>query len=321
MKKKIFFILFSFCNIFADEEISHEGINCYEKTNEGVLISNLDSKEDILDYEDLNSSIVEENGLMNKNNWNTRKWAIYFIFPHLSFGNIYHKFADFKIVETVKKSFFFIVPIEQKWLRILNCIFSGIVEYKWFFYKYCGINVRLNLNTIESYYPETESIDYVSFFSLDISFEWIYRRKNKHIWSGSISPIGFAFVQKNNGEDSDTKLRDMCTFEFFFLKYEYKNVFYINTFKIKSSYYNIYRLIEKFCVGRAFSLYNVENPNALKNEDFGGNILLNFFTIEFGINIIGLYDCIKKEIRNGNFKKIYFLFLKIASIKSWSDTL
>ena len=220
MNKKIIFILFSFCNIFADEEITQEGINDREKTNEGNSTPNLGSKEDFLDYKDLNKSRVEENVLTNKNNWNTRKWgSIYFLFPHLTYWSIYHKFAIEE--NNIKKTSSFIGPIERKFLRILNFILSGIVEYKWMFHKYCGINVRLNLNNIEAYYSITKTKDYVSFFSLDISFEWIYRRKNKHVWSGSISPIGFAFVQKTDGEDSDTKLRDMCTFGFVLLKYEY----------------------------------------------------------------------------------------------------
>ena len=136
-------------------------------------------------------------------------------------------------------------------------------------------------------------------------------------YNNSIVNLACSILEYFGVESEHSTLKDVDEL----LKYKYKNVFYINTFKIKSSYYNIYRLIEKFCVGRTFILYNVENQNALKNEDFGGNILLNFFTIEFGINIIGLYDCIKKEIRNENFKKIYFLFLKIASIKIWSDFL
>ena len=101
MNKKIVFILFSFCNIFADEEITQEGINDREKTNEGDSTPNLGSKEDFLDYKDLNNSRVEENVLTNKNNWNTRKWgSIYFLFPHLTYWSIYHKFT---IEENIKK--------------------------------------------------------------------------------------------------------------------------------------------------------------------------------------------------------------------------
>ena len=158
MNKKIIFILFSFCNIFADEEITQEGINDREKTNEGNSTPNLGSKEDFLDYKDLNNSRVEENILTNKNNWNTRKWgSIYFLFPHLTYWSIYHKFAIEE--NNIKKTSSFIGPIERKFLRILNFILSGIVEYKWMFHKYCGINVRLNLNNIEAYYSITKTKD------------------------------------------------------------------------------------------------------------------------------------------------------------------
>lgn len=295
MNKKIVFILFSFCNIFADEEITQEGINDREKTNEGNSTPNLGSKEDFLDYKDLNNSRVEENVLTNKNNWNTRKWgSIYFLFPHLTYWSIYHKFT---IEGNIKKTSSFIGPIERKFLRILNFILSGIVEYKWMFHKYCGINVRLNLNNIEAYYSITKTKDYVSFFSLDISFEWIYRRKNKHVWSGSISPIGFAFVQKTDGKDSDTKLRDMCTFGFVLLKYEYGNVFYMNLFKIKGSYFAIYHLVNYLRIPNLFNVNQPEENSKWEKYDFGGCIFFNGFSMEFGLNIIGFYDWIKRKIK------------------------
>ena len=296
MNKKIVFILFSFCNIFADEEITQEGINDREKTNEGNSTPNLGSKEDFLDYKDLNNSRVEENILTNKNNWNTRKWgSIYFLFPHLTYWSIYHKFAIEE--NNIKKTSSFIGPIERKFLRILNFILSGIVEYKWMFHKYCGINVRLNLNNIEAYYSITKTKDCVSFFSLDISFEWIYRRKNKHVWSGSISPIGFAFVQKTDGKDSDTKLRDMCTFGFVLLKYEYGNVFYMNLFKIKGSYFAIYYLVNYLRIPNLFNVNQPEENPKWEKYDFGGCIFFNGFSMEFGLNIIGFYDWIKRKIK------------------------
>ena len=165
------------------------------------------------------------------------------------------------------------------------------------FHKYCGINVRLNLNNIEAYYSITKTKDCVSFFSLDISFEWIYRRKNKHVWSGSISPIGFAFVQKTDGEDSDTKLRDMCTFGFVLLKYEYGNVFYMNLFKIKGSYFAIYHLVNYLRIPNLFNVNQPEENPKWEKYDFGGCIFFNGFSMEFGLNIIGLYDWIKRKIK------------------------
>ena len=77
--------------------------------------------------------------------------------------------------------------LERRWEKILNFIFSAVIEYKYMFHKYCGINVRLNLNNLEGY-PS----DSISFFSLEPSLEWIYGRKGKHIFSGSFSPFGVA---------------------------------------------------------------------------------------------------------------------------------
>ena len=115
----------------------------------------------------------------------------------------------------------------------------------------------------------------MSFFSLDISFEYIYRRKNKHVWSGDISPIGFAFIQKTNGETNKNKLRDMCTLGLLFLKYEYNNIFYMNLFKIKTIWFNL-------C-------------NCFHYEFSALCLLGSLFSIEFGLNIIGVNDWRQKR--------------------------
>jgi hypothetical protein len=50
-----------------------------------VNAANLATEEDFNDENSSNSG-VEKDILINKNNWNTRKWgSIYFLFPHLSF--------------------------------------------------------------------------------------------------------------------------------------------------------------------------------------------------------------------------------------------
>ena len=50
--------------------------------------ANLATEEDFNNESSSNSG-VEENILINKNDWNTRKWGnIYFLFPHLSGFNI-----------------------------------------------------------------------------------------------------------------------------------------------------------------------------------------------------------------------------------------
>ena len=56
--------------------------------------ANLATEEDF-NNENFSNSGVEENVLINKNNWNTRKWGdLYFLFPHLSSFNIYLKIID-----------------------------------------------------------------------------------------------------------------------------------------------------------------------------------------------------------------------------------
>ena len=280
-------------------------------------------EEDFIENNDLNSIKEEESFSIKLERWNTKKWgSIYLLFPYLSYWNFYEKFGIFKEINYCSPSF--IGNINRTSLKILNFLLSGIVEYKWMFHKNCGINFRLNLNNIESYYSVEKNVDYMSFFSLDISFEWIYRRKNKHVWSGSFSPIGLAFVQakkdfeqmrvvKDNinhqpitDEDIEevkfnvkigNKLLDMCTFGFVLLKYEYGNVFYMNLFKIKGNYFAIFYIVDYLNIQGLFSKKKPNDHYLRDNFDFGGAILMNGFSMEFGLNIIGFYDWIKRKIK------------------------
>ena len=150
-----------------------------------VNAANLAADED-LNNEKSSISTVEENVLINKNNWNTSKWGdIYFLFPNLSVWNIGFKNDD--------KGFFCKGKLETGWGKFLNFIVSGVIEYKYMFHKYCGINARLNLNNLESCSDKE-----VSVISLEASLEWIYGRKGKKIFSGSFSPWGVAAVQKDD---------------------------------------------------------------------------------------------------------------------------
>ena len=231
------------------------------------------------DFNNENSSIstVEENILINKNNWNTRKWgSIYFLFPHLSCLNIVCKLTSVtKSENSIKEadsSMSFWGKEKRMPLQYLNFLLSGIVEYKYMFHKYCGINVRLNLNNLESY-PTDEG----SFFSLETSLEWIYGRKGKHIYSGSFSPWGFAIVQKDNGSCADDFCKKCWTFGGVLLKYEYDRRFYLNFGKVKTTWY---------------SLKDICEDNFLKV------IIRNLVSIEFGLNIIGVNDWRKKRKEN-----------------------
>ena len=227
--------------------------------------ANLATEEDF-NNENSSNSGVEENVLINKNDWNTRKWGnIYFLFPHLSVFNILLKIIS-------DNCFSFRGKTVEGWKRILNFILSGVIEYKYMFHKYCGINVRLNLNNLEACQK-----DEGSFFSLETSLEWIYGRKGKHIFSGSFSPLGFAYVQQDNGSRAKDFIKNMWTLGFVLLKYEYYRRFYLNFGKVKTRWYSF----KDIC-----------------DVNFMDSIVANLISIEFGLNIIGVNDWRKKRKEN-----------------------
>ena len=162
--------------------------------------------------------------------------------------------------------------LETNWGKFFNFILSGVIEYKYMFHKYCGINVRLNLNNLEVN-PAKEG----SFLSLETSLEWIYRRKGTRIFSGSFSPFGCAIFRKENGSRAGDFFKKMWTFGFIFLKYEYDRRFYLNFGKIKTTWYNLKDISE---------------------EKFTQSIVANLLSIEFGLNIIGVNDWRKKRKEN-----------------------
>ena len=224
--------------------------------------ANLATDED-LNNEKSSISTVEENVLINKNNWNTMKWGnLYFLFPHLNVPNLYYK---------ISKSFSFFGNL-NKYGILFNTILSGVIEYKWMFHKYCGINARLNLNNLEACSDEE-----VSVISLEASLEWIYRRKGKKIFSGSFSPWGVAVIQKDDSSWANDFCKKCWTLGFVLLKYEYDRRFYLNFGKIKTLWYSL--------------------PDICK-EDFLGCIVGNLLSIEFGLNIIGVNDWRKKRKEN-----------------------
>ena len=226
-----------------------------------VNAANLATEED-LNNENSSNSGVEENILINKNNWNTRKWGnLYFLFPHLDFFNIILKTSE---------ELFFKGKLERCWAKILNIIFSGIIEYKYMFHKYCGINARLNLNKLEIIAEKS-----LSFLSLEFSLEWIYGRKGKHIFSGSFSPFGVAYAQKEDGSRADDFCKECWTLGFVLLKYEYDRRFYLNFGKVKIAWYSL---------------------KDISWKDIG----LFLLSIEFGLNIIGVNDWKKGKKRKEN---------------------
>ena len=216
------------------------------------------AEEDNADNKKLSISTVEEDSLINKNNWNTRKWGdLYFLFPHVSVCNIGERIID-------KRSIF--GNLQNEWGILFNFLLSGVIEYKWMFHKYCGINVRLNLNNLEA-------VADISFFSLELSLEWIYGRKGKKIFSGSFSPLGFAYVQEKEGNRVKNFCKECWSFSFVLLKYEYDRRFYLNFGKIKTVWYDL---------------------KDINTGDFWLFIGLNLASIEFGLNIVGVNDWRKR---------------------------
>ena len=222
------------------------------------------AEEDNSDNKKFSISTVEGNSLINKNNWNTKKWgSIYFLFPHLSLNNICGKIVFKRSCKG---------DLETDWGKIFNFIAFGVIEYKYMFHKYCGINVRLNLNNFEVYLNKNSS-----FFSLESSLEWIYGRKGKHIFSGSFSPLGFAIVQKDDGNPVNDFCKKCLILGFMLLKYEYDRRFYLNFGKIKTAWYDL---------------------KNIRTIDFWGFNGCNLISIEFGFNIVGVNDWRKKRKEN-----------------------
>ena len=221
--------------------------------------------EEKINKETQSESTFEANSLVNKNNWNTRKWgSIYFLFPHLSIPNIMKFAKECYLSEKIKSS-----PG-----KLIIFFLSGVVEYKYMFHRKLGINVRLNLNNLELFCDNPN--DLISLDPFDCSLEWIYARKGKHIFSGSFSPIGLGLMQKaDSGDLANEMYTKMWTWGFMLLKYEYDRRFYLNFGKIKKSWF--------LC--------------GVKFDDFIGTLCFNLLSLEFGLNIIGVNDWRKKKMK------------------------
>jgi len=170
-------------------------------------VANLATEED---FNDENSSKIEENILINKNTWNTRKW-----------GNIYILSTMYSISNMEYDKSFLYNGINNEFIRYLNILFSWAVEYKYMFNKNIGINVRLNLNNIDAQGYR---------FAFEPSIEWIYGRKGKKIFSGSFSPISFDFGSVKDYKDF---VEGSWFLTFYLFKFEYNRLFYLNFGKIK----------------------------------------------------------------------------------------
>ena len=116
-------------------------------------------------------------------------------------------------------------------------------------------------------------------FSLEFSFEKIWGKKIVHtnegiiemVYSSSFSPIGFAFHVISFDAIKDIKFTEKVIFTgtFILLKIEFSKVSFLNFGKIKFNWHTLPYLCE---------FGNLKN--------FFIDLLFNFFSLEFGINII-----------------------------------
>ena len=272
------------------------------------------AEENNSDNKKFSISTVEGDSSINKNNWNTKKWgSIFFSIPHFGVSNSCFKFGE-------KISIF--GKLENKWGILLNFLLSGVIEYKYMFHKKWGINIRLNLNNLERIGFLTKAFlightsgeynggpDYsicpmysklklknnevlkkkdpvwsnietgYTCFSLEFSFEKIWGKKIVHtnegiiemVYSSSFSPIGFAFHVISFDAIKDIKFTEKVIFTgtIILLKIEFSKVSFLNFGKIKFNWHTLPYLCE---------FGNLKN--------FFIDLLFNFFSLEFGINII-----------------------------------
>jgi len=169
------------------------------------------------------------------------------------------------------------------------------------FHKKWGINISLNLNNTNFFYGKfyysKEEQDEIgqetndgngdlpkktwkyyrspSFFSLDFSLEWIYKKKGKKIYSGSFCPISISKL---------LVIKRVINYDYLFwgftlLKFEYNRCFYLNCGKIKARW----------------SVFWDEKMNSDQTVEWCMYGIADFLSIEFGLNIIGVNDWRKKR--------------------------
>ena len=221
------------------------------------------------DFNDGNSSksVVEENVLINKNNWNTRKWGnIYFLFPNSNpfafidmFFNLilawYNYRPDLKVL--------FTSSLMALGGYLLFGLVAGLIEYKYWFNKKIGISFYTILSPFLIF-------DFKNTFNFSISIDLFWCKKNKNIFESSIVLVNFHPPIK--AEEKTLIYRFSSTFNL--LKYEKDRKFYL-----------IYGM---FNINWGF-LYNCDISSLFDN------LLSGFFSIIFGFNIIGVNDYRKKK--------------------------
>ena len=238
-----------------------------------VNAANLATDEDFNNENSLNSE-VEENILINKNTWNTRKWGdIYILFPVSNPGAFIGVFI-LSILSSLHKDLLF-VP--------LSLILSGLIEYKYWFNKKIGISFYTILSPFLIF-------DFKNTFNFSISINLFWCKKNKNIFESSIVLVHFnAPIEEKEKTDEEEKKTDeeekKTDEEEKTLIYRFSSDFYLLKYEKDRKFYLIYGM---FNINWGY-LYNC------KLSDFFLNFSYGFFSIIFGFNIIGVNDYRKKK--------------------------
>ena len=218
--------------------------------------ANLATDEDFND-ENSSKSVVEENVLINKNSLNTRKWGnLYILFP-LSNPLVLIMFFSSLCMSMCDLNLLF-VP--------LGILFSGPIEYKYWFNKKIGISFYTTLSPFLIFY-------FNIFFQFSISINLFWCKKNKNIFESSFVLVNFS----NTSIDAEEKT----------LIYRFSSAFYLLKYEKDRKFYLIYGM---FNINWGY-LYNCELSGFFKN------FMSGFFAIIFGFNIIGVDDYRKEKKR------------------------
>ena len=251
-----------------------------------VNAANLATEEDF-NAGNSSKSVVEENVLINKNNWNTRKWGnIYFLFPNSNpfafidmFFNLilawYNYRPDLKVL--------FTSSLMALGGYLLFGLVAGLIEYKYWFNKKIGISFYTILSPFLIF-------DFKNTFNFSISINLFWCKKNKNIFESSIVLVHFnAPIEEKEKTDEEEKKTDeeekKTDEEEKTLIYRFSSDFYLLKYEKDRKFYLIYGM---FNINWGY-LYNC------KLSDFFLNFSYGFFSIIFGFNIIGVNDYRKKK--------------------------
>ena len=279
------------------------------------------AEEDNSDNKKFSISTVEGDSSINKNNWNTKKWgSIFFSIPHFGVSNSCFKFGEkisifgklenkwgilfnFLLSGIIEYKYIF----HKKWginirLNLNNLERIGFLTKAFLIghtsgeynggpdYSICPMYSKLKLKNnevLKKKDPVWSNIETgYTCFSLEFFFEKIWRKRIIHtneeiieiVYSSSFSPIGFAFYVISFDDIKDIEYIEKVIFTgtFIPLKIECRKIsFIINLGKIKFNWHTLPYLCKKVNDDR---FYNLKN--------FFIDLLFNFFSLEFGINII-----------------------------------